>query len=76
LVKKIKKNPVLLSKTQLLLGLIVLAIIFAIPYLGIVLYLIGSMAGAGAIILAIRKVKFEFRIDDTDSASEDPKHLS
>ena len=76
LVRKIKKNPALLSKTQLLLGLIVLAIIFAIPYLGIVLYLVGSMTGAGAIILAIRKIKFEFKIDDTDSASEKPKPLS
>jgi len=76
LVGKIKKNPVLLSKTQLLLGLIVLAIIFAIPYLGIVLYLIGIVTGAGAIILAIRKIKFEFKINDTGSVSEDPKHLS
>lgn len=75
LVRLIKKNPVLLSKTQLLLGLIVLAIIFAIPYLGIVLYVVGSMTGAGAIILAIRKIKFEFKIDDTDSstAAEDSK---
>ena len=76
LVKKIKKNPVLLSKTQLLLGLIVLAIIFAIPYLGIVLYLVGSMTGAGAIILAIRKIKFEVKIDNSDSTSDDSKHLS
>ncbi len=69
LVRKLKKNPALLSKTQLMLGLIVLAIIFAIPYLGILLYLLGSMTGAGAIILAIRKIKFKFKIDDSHSTS-------
>jgi len=71
LVQLTKKSPVLLSKTQLLLGLIVLALIFAIPYLGIVLYLVGSMTGAGAIILAIGKIKFE--IDNTGSASGNSK---
>ena len=69
LVRKLKKNPALLSKTQLMLGLIVLAIIFTIPYLGILLYLLGSMTGAGAIILAIRKIKFKFKIDDSHSTS-------
>ncbi|MCH7948542.1 MAG: hypothetical protein IIC66_12180 [candidate division Zixibacteria bacterium] len=76
LVRKLKKNPALLSKTQLMLGLIVLAIILAIPYLGILLYLLGSMTGAGAIILAIRKIKFEFKINDTGSVSEDSKPQS
>jgi hypothetical protein len=68
LMQLLKKNTTLLSKTQLLLGLVVLALIFAIPYLGILFYLLGSMTGAGAIILAIRKIRFG--ISDLKAALE------
>ncbi|HEX2897340.1 MAG TPA: hypothetical protein VHP63_04740, partial [candidate division Zixibacteria bacterium] len=55
----IKKSSVRLSKTQLLLGLVALAVVFAIPYLGFLIYILGSLTGAGAIIMAIRKINFE-----------------
>jgi len=55
----LKKQKVELSKTQLLLGLIALALVFEIPYLGLLLYILGSLTGAGAIVLAVRKINFE-----------------
>ncbi len=59
IVAALKKQAACLSKTQLILGLIVLALIFEIPYFGVFLYLLGSLTGAGAIVLAIRKISFE-----------------
>ncbi len=59
IVKSLKKEAVCLSKTQLLLGLVILALVFEIPYLGMFLYLLGSLTGAGAIVLAVRKISFE-----------------
>lgn len=59
IISAIKKGSVRLSKTQLILGLVALAIVFAIPYLGFVIYILGSVTGAGAIIMAIRKINFE-----------------
>ncbi len=59
IVSALKKQAVQLSKTQLILGLVALALVFEIPYLGMLLYLLGSLTGAGAIILAVRKINFE-----------------
>ncbi|MFH1374697.1 MAG: hypothetical protein ABII79_12960 [bacterium] len=55
LVRLINPNAAVLGKGQLLLGLIVLALLFAAPLIGILIYLLVSIAGAGAIVLAIRK---------------------
>lgn len=57
--KTMKKEPVGLTKLQLFLGLVALALVFAIPYLGTLIYLIGSLTGAGAIVLAVRKIGLE-----------------
>ncbi len=59
IVNALKKESPALSKTQLLLGLIALALVFEIPYLGLLLYLLGSITGAGAIVMAVRKISFE-----------------
>jgi len=69
IVKALKKQAMPLSKTQLLAGLIALALIFEIPYLGVVLYILGSLTGAGAIMLAVRKINFEISKSRTDDAS-------
>lgn len=46
-----------LSAWNLLIGLVLLTIAFAIPYLGFLLYLLASVAGAGAIALGVRFCK-------------------
>lgn len=43
-----------LSKSALFLGLILVYALFAIPYIGLVLYILLSVIGAGAIILGIK----------------------
>lgn len=55
----IRKKDLAPSKAKLILGLVALAIVFEIPYLGVVIYLLGSLTGAGAIVLAVRKLNFE-----------------
>jgi cytoskeletal protein CcmA (bactofilin family) len=43
-----------LGKAALFLGLVILALVFAIPYLGWVFYIAACVVGAGAIILGIK----------------------
>lgn len=50
-----KKDPVVLSKTQLLVGLAVLTAFVSLPYVGTVLYILASVIGAGAIVLGVRR---------------------
>jgi len=48
-------NPV--GSGTLLTGLVILSLLFAIPYLGVVLYIVATLAGAGAIILGARAAR-------------------
>ncbi len=52
--KKFKSNPAYLSKSQLFIGLFISYLLFAIPYLGTLIFLIISLIGVGAIILGIK----------------------
>ncbi len=52
-----KSEVALLGKAQLLFGLIVLALLFAVPYVGLLIYLLVSIAGAGAIVLGIKNCR-------------------
>ena len=52
--KKIKSNPTFLSKTQFLLGLVILYLLFSIPYLGTLIFIIVTIIGAGAIVLGFK----------------------
>lgn len=54
IVSKLKSNPAYLSKSQLFLGLLIMYIIFALPYIGTLLFVIISIIGVGAIILGIK----------------------
>jgi len=54
LIGLIKSDARPLSRTSLLLGLILLTIICAIPYLGIAIAVLLALTGAGAILLGIR----------------------
>lgn len=70
LIKLIKPNAAFLSRTQLFIGLLVITLIFAIPYLGILLYLFTSIIGAGAIILGIKNCRHDRSMSDDNSASQ------
>ena len=59
LIRLVKKEPVALSKTQLLLGLIVLTLLSLIPYVGVVIYILASVIGVGAIVLGVRGCRKE-----------------
>lgn len=56
-VKILRAEPVVLGKGQLLLGLIVLTVLFSIPYVGFPLYLLITIIGAGGIILGIKNCR-------------------
>jgi cytoskeletal protein CcmA (bactofilin family) len=56
-VRIFKAEPAMLGKGQLLLGLIVLTVLFAIPYVGFPLYLLITIIGAGGIILGIKNCR-------------------
>ncbi len=54
IVRKFKSNPAYLSISQLFLGLLIVYILFALPYIGTLLFIIISIIGMGAIILGIK----------------------
>ena len=57
--KLIRPQAPYLSKLQLFLGLIVVTLIFSIPYIGFIVYVIASIIGGGAIILGIKYCRKE-----------------
>ncbi len=58
-----------LSALNLLLGLLLLTIGFAVPYLGFLLYLLASVSGAGAIAMGVRFCK---RVYPATTAAQPP----
>lgn len=54
IIRLIKRQPAVLSKTQLLTGLVILTLLMAVPYLGTVVYLLASIIGLGGIVLGVR----------------------
>lgn len=70
LVRIIRSRPAVLSKTQLLLGLIIITLVFAIPWIGTMLWILASVVGAGAIVLGIRNCRpgVEASAEASDSA--------
>lgn len=59
IIKIFKKNSKIVSRSQLLLGLTTLTLIFNLPYIGLTIYIILSIIGAGAIIQGIRNCRHE-----------------
>jgi cytoskeletal protein CcmA (bactofilin family) len=53
-IRLVKKEPTILSRTQLFTGLIILTLLMAIPYIGTVMYLLASIIGLGGIVLGVR----------------------
>ncbi len=64
LIKLMKPGATYLSRFQLLIGLALLTLVCAVPYVGFLIYVIISIIGAGAIILGIRNCRKD---------SEEPK---
>jgi cytoskeletal protein CcmA (bactofilin family) len=59
-----------LGKVQLLVGLIILSALFMIPYLGIVVYIVASLTGAGAIVMGIRHCRREVTAPEQQPAPQ------
>jgi len=59
LIRIFKPQVAYISKIQLLLGLVILFLVFSIPYVGLVLYIIISIIGAGGIVLGIRNCRYD-----------------
>ncbi len=57
LLRVFKADVVVMRKTQLLVGLIVLTLLFSVPYAGFLIYLLVSIAGAGGIVLGIKSCR-------------------
>ncbi len=54
IMRKLKSNPAYLTKSQLFLGLVLMYVLFALPYVGTLLFIIISIIGAGAIIMGLK----------------------
>ncbi len=70
-----KSNPTELSKTQLFAGLVILTALFALPYVGLVIYLLASIIGAGAIILGIKNCRRESAAPEPGPPAEEGRNL-
>jgi len=57
LLKYVRPTTKLLDAWGLLLGLTLLTAVFAIPYLGLILTVIATLAGAGAVLLGIKNCR-------------------
>jgi hypothetical protein len=68
--KLMKRDTVGMTRLQLFIGLVALALVFEIPYLGTLLYVLGSLTGAGAIVLAIRKIGLEISRPKTSESGQ------
>ncbi|HKK21198.1 MAG TPA: hypothetical protein VJ983_06990 [candidate division Zixibacteria bacterium] len=58
-VRAMKKDTRFVTRWQLLLGLVILTIAFWLPYVGILLYVVISLIGAGGIILGIKHCRIQ-----------------
>ncbi len=69
-VRLVKRNAAYLSKSQLLVGLIITTAVFSIPYIGPLLYVVISIIGAGAIVLGIKHCRRELNQSQPLSETE------
>ncbi|MBK7141761.1 MAG: hypothetical protein IPH75_06760 [bacterium] len=66
IIGRVKQGSQPLSKSALFLGLILVYAMFALPYVGLVIYILVSVIGAGAIILGIKHCRRPLNLDGTD----------
>ncbi|MEW6411116.1 MAG: polymer-forming cytoskeletal protein [Candidatus Zixiibacteriota bacterium] len=72
LMKMMKPGAVYLGRFQMLLGLAILAVLCAVPYVGFIVYLVISIIGAGAIILGVKNCRKDSEAPATLSAPPEP----
>lgn len=70
LVRIFKPSATYLSRFQLLLGLILLTLVFSIPYIGLLIYFVVSIVGAGAIVLGVKYCRKELNHSEQSSTGE------
>jgi len=68
----VKRGEPALSAGPLLLGLALITVVFAIPYLGFLLYVLTGIVGAGAIVLGIRHCQPEGKEPKVTSTPDAP----
>ncbi len=56
-VRLVKRQPAPVSKSQLIIGLTIIALLSLVPYVGILCHIVASLLGAGGIILGIRNCR-------------------
>jgi cytoskeletal protein CcmA (bactofilin family) len=64
-----RREAATMNAWSLLLGLIVITIFFAIPYLGFLLFLTATLTGSGAILLGIKTCRRGEKISNNSSTS-------
>ncbi len=64
IVRLVKARPASLSASSLFIGLVVLTFLCALPYVGIPLFILATIVGAGSIILGVRKCRREVAGDN------------
>jgi len=69
-----RKNE--LSGSSLLLGLVILLILFSIPYVGFYIYLLAGIAGAGAIFLGVKKCNRLKSLEQPGASPQPPEVTS
>jgi hypothetical protein len=57
ILRRMKSETRALTATSLLVGLVILTILFSLPFVGDLFYLVGAIAGAGGIIMGIRRCR-------------------
>lgn len=63
-VRIVKSKPAPLGRFQLLLGLVILTLLFWIPYVGTIILILVSVTGAGAIMMGIHRCRQVHKIDN------------
>ena len=71
-VRIVKPKSRALTASSLLIGLIILLILFSLPYLGTLLYAAVSIIGAGAILLGIRYCRRQASLPPPSTAPPEP----
>ena len=76
LARAFNRKAMPLGKLQLLVGLIILSVLFMIPYLGTIVYIVASLTGAGAIVMGIRHCRREIApVESNPAPPADEKPL-
>ncbi len=74
IVKSSKSQALPMTKTQMLIGLIVITIFFSIPYIGSIIYIICGLIGMGAIVLGVKNCQ-TVQANSNNNSIQDKKDI-